>query len=117
MRIFRNLVLTGAALAVFIFGAPACGAGDDAAQYRQQALELLDQGRPLEAVAELDKAIKIEPNAAELYSLRGAARNDLGDFQRAIEDLDTATELDPVLAVATTIAGSRTGGSGILSGR
>ena len=70
---------------------------------------LLD-GREQEAVAYLDKAIKLNPNFAEAYSNRAGAKIRLGRHQEAVVDCDKAIELDPDLALAySNRAGAKMG--------
>lgn len=49
----------------------------------------------LRAIEDLDKAITIRPQLAQLYYLRGEFRNDLGQSAQAIEDFRQALRLDP----------------------
>ncbi|MTJ34967.1 tetratricopeptide repeat-containing serine protease family protein, partial [Dolichospermum sp. UHCC 0260] len=50
------------------------------------------------AIADYTQAIKMNPNLAELYNNRGAARYDLGDRQGAIADLNQALNINPNFA-------------------
>lgn len=52
------------------------------------------------ALADLDQAIKLEPDTAGLYFSRGVARIFLNDGDGALADLDQALALDPNLAEA-----------------
>ena len=52
------------------------------------------------AVAAYDEALRLNPQNAMVYNNRGKAYNDLGEHQRAIEDLNEAIRLDPKLAWA-----------------
>src|SRR5258708_1762613 len=47
------------------------------------------------AVAEFTEAIRIEPQSARAYALRGSAYGLKQDYDRALEDLTTAVSLDP----------------------
>jgi len=51
------------------------------------------------------KAIKADKNFAKAYALRGKARKDMGDVDKAFADLDTAIKLDPNLGEAYYIRG------------
>ena len=46
------------------------------------------------ALSSLDEAIKRNPRFAPAYSLRGKLRADLGEAEKGIDDLKTATQLD-----------------------
>jgi tetratricopeptide (TPR) repeat protein len=47
------------------------------------------------AVVNYDRAIELDPDYAEAYNHRGAARDDQGDLEGAIADYDTAIQIDP----------------------
>jgi tetratricopeptide (TPR) repeat protein len=47
------------------------------------------------AIASYDEAIKLNPDRAEVYLKRGIAHRLQGALDRAIEDFDKATALDP----------------------
>lgn len=73
----------------------------------EQAKADLDRGIALArrrqfdaAIQEFDKAIALQPGAAELFSTRAMARHERGDFAGAIRDLDQAIGLDPGLDIA-----------------
>jgi tetratricopeptide (TPR) repeat protein len=51
-------------------------------------------------VADLDKALKLDPKGAVLYAWRGAARAKSGQEEAAMKDLQKAVELDPGLWTA-----------------
>jgi len=53
------------------------------------------QDRYRDAVAALDMAISLEPDAATYYQTRGIAHEELGDMARAESDFDQAVALDP----------------------
>jgi tetratricopeptide (TPR) repeat protein len=57
------------------------------------------------AIADLDKAITINPEYAEAYNNRGLTYKALRDYQKAIADLDKAIVLNPKLALAYTNRG------------
>ncbi len=46
------------------------------------------------------KAIKLDPTYAKTYMLRGKAKKDMGEIDKAFGDLDKAIELDPKLGEA-----------------
>jgi tetratricopeptide (TPR) repeat protein len=47
------------------------------------------------AIADLDKAIEIDPNDAVVYYNRGITKNELKDYSGAKEDFDKALAIDP----------------------
>jgi tetratricopeptide (TPR) repeat protein len=51
-------------------------------------------------MADLDQAIRLVPNNAGAYSVRGVVRQSLGDGRGAVADLDQAIRLDPRSAQA-----------------
>jgi tetratricopeptide (TPR) repeat protein len=57
------------------------------------------------AIADLDKAITINPQYAEAYNNRGLTYKALKDYQKAIADYDKAIALNPKLALAYTNRG------------
>jgi tetratricopeptide (TPR) repeat protein len=88
-------------LVVTLLVAAACGDGQSQAErHSQSGLELVEQGRWQEAIAEYDKAIQLDANMASAYLNRGQAYNLLGLRQQAIADLDKAIELDHDLGLA-----------------
>ena len=52
------------------------------------------------AIADYDRAIKVDPKDALIYHNRGLAYSDTRDFDRAIADFSEAIKLDPNYAVA-----------------
>lgn len=68
---------------------------DPAEDAYAEGLRLAKDGRFKEAMAELDKAIRLKPTYAEAFSARGNVRNRLIQNQRAIEDFNEAIRLNP----------------------
>jgi tetratricopeptide (TPR) repeat protein len=52
------------------------------------------------AIKDLTEAIRLEPNVAFSYGIRGAAYNQLGQENKAIRDLEKALSLDPDFELA-----------------
>ena len=52
------------------------------------------------AIEDLNQAIQLDPNDADLFNNRGLAYNDKGENDRAIEDFNQAIRLNPDLAEA-----------------
>jgi tetratricopeptide (TPR) repeat protein len=57
--------------------------------------QLLEQGKPAEAVTHFDEAMALRPGWAPPYHLRAFARIRLGEWDRAIADAETARTLSP----------------------
>lgn len=52
------------------------------------------------ALADFDRAIKLDPQSAYAYYARGSALSELGRLDEAIADFDRAIEIDPKFALA-----------------
>ena len=76
------------------------GCSNAAIGHYNAGVQLSDDGRWEEAMAEYDEAIRLDPQLALAYNNRGVAYKNLGKHQRAIEDFDAAIRLDPQLAMA-----------------
>jgi len=76
----------------------AMGAGSDVAL--ETADIVLMAGNLAQAMADLDQAIKIDPNNADAHYNRGKARTESRDVSGAIADYTEAVRLDPTLAGA-----------------
>lgn len=74
--------------------AGSCGHAS-AVEHRNRGLELVEEGRWKEAVAEFDKAIELNPKLFSAYNGRGVAYLELESYKRALENLDKANELAP----------------------
>jgi Tfp pilus assembly protein PilF len=57
-----------------------------------QALRLVEQQR---AIADLDRAIRLDPNDAEAYNFRGNVWDDMGDADHALADYEQAIRIAP----------------------
>lgn len=71
-----------------------------AKKHLNAGVELENQGKLGEAIAEYDEAIRLDPSFALAYSNRGAIYARLGQFQQAIQNLNKAIYLDPRLVLA-----------------
>ncbi len=61
---------------------------------------LIQQGKPEEAIAAYDEAIRLKPDYAEAYNNRGNANDKLGHREDAIADYNQAIQLKPNYAKA-----------------
>jgi len=71
--------------------------GDDAAisALVKKGTDYYEKKELAKAVAEFTEAIRLRPNAAHLYNLRGVAYDDMGEYDKAIADYDAAIRIDP----------------------
>ena len=56
---------------------------------------LLAQHKYAEALADLNEAVRLEPQSSAVYNNRGDAHLDIGEPDLAIADYSTAINLDP----------------------
>ena len=83
-------------VAVLIWPALALTAcSDPTMELYNAAVELQEQGRLYEAIAEYDKVLKMDPQFAEAYRQRGLANASLRQNELAIQDYDNALQIDP----------------------
>jgi len=73
------------------------GEADDA---YNEGTQLLNVGKPREAIPHFDRAIRLNPRYTEAYTNRGIAWREMGDLSGAITGFDKATELNPKYAQA-----------------
>jgi len=76
------------------------GTLDRAEEHCNAGVELGNQGRLREAMAEYDKAIHLDPQLAEAYSNRGTAYAQMDQFQQAIQDFSEAIRLNSLYTLA-----------------
>ena len=86
--------LAGLIVVVLVFALRAGGLSE-AEKHYNRGLDLRDDERWEEAIAEYSKAINLDPNYAKAYNNRGSAYSYLGDLRHAIVDYDKAIALDP----------------------
>jgi len=72
---------------------------DEAKKHYKSAFELMNQGKLMEAIAEYNEAIRLDPSLSGAYNNRGLIYARLGQFQSAIQDFDEAIRLDPLDAL------------------
>ena len=89
-------LLISAAAAALLVG---CGGGNEAEQHYKAGVELLNEDRLEEAIAEYDEAIRLNPDYAFAYIDRGVAYHNLGQDERATQDYDEAIRIDPQFAL------------------
>jgi tetratricopeptide (TPR) repeat protein len=63
-----------------------------------QGMKNCEKGRFDQAIADFTQAIKLKPNDATLYDLRGVAYYAKGDNEKALADHEQAIKLDPKYA-------------------
>ena len=86
--------------AVLILGLTACFGLSEADERYNSGVELLDDGRFEEAVAEFDQAIHLDGSSAAAFHNRALAKEYSGNLPEAVEDYTRSIELDPDLALA-----------------
>ena len=60
-------------------------------QYRENlGVALLEAGKPIEALAELTKAVQVDPDSDLAFNHRGLTNSRLGRYDQAISDFTTA---------------------------
>ena len=62
--------------------------------------EMFREGNQRGAIAAYNKAIKFNPDLAEIYHNRGFAKNSLGQYKQAIADYDLSLKLNPDSALS-----------------
>jgi tetratricopeptide (TPR) repeat protein len=75
----KSGALPGSVTMLYLFRAQACA----------------EQGKFAEAVDDCDRAERYHPECAEVFSVRGLCRANLGDMDRALADCDRSVELEP----------------------
>ena len=76
------------------------------------AEEMLNQGQPEEALAELQKVLSQNEEFAPAYFLQGMVYGRTGDMPKAIENMVKATEYDPAYGMAYRMLSEIAGSSG-----
>ena len=97
----RPGILVVALLPTLVLALSACGGGlSEADKHYNVGVELWEEGRLEEAIAEYDEAIRLDPQDAVAQYSRGNFYLNLGQYEKAIHDFDEAIRLDPDLALA-----------------
>ena len=91
----RTHVLLVVLVLVLTFGLLACGSQREAEEHFSAGVQLQNQERWEEAIAEYDEAIRLDPQNADAYSNRGFTYFKLDQFEQAIQDYGEAIRLDP----------------------
>jgi len=74
----------------------ACTTGPSEGDARSQSAQKLQaDGKWLEAVSEYNRVLKNDPNNTEILYNRGAAYSEIGQAEKAIEDLSEVIRRDP----------------------
>lgn len=96
-RYFRLALLKCLLATCVALAGPAANAqkADEAKTNFRRAELLLMKGDTAGAIDSFTRAIALRPNWAEAYVQRGHARRMHGELDKAVEDYDKATELDP----------------------
>jgi tetratricopeptide (TPR) repeat protein len=67
----------------------------DASFYRERGIAAYGSGDFLGAIGNFDEAIRLNPNDAQSYNIRGNVWDELGILERALADYDEAIRIDP----------------------
>lgn len=92
---FRYLVLMS--LIVFCWNAGCTVEADQGANI-QKAINLIESGKPNEAIELLSPMINENTQRTDIYTIRGAAYYEMTEFTKAIQDFTHAIELTPQCA-------------------
>jgi tetratricopeptide (TPR) repeat protein len=68
---------------------------NDGNLYRERAIAAYSNGDFRGAIGNLEEAIRLNPDDAQSYNIRGNAWDELGIFERALADYDEAIRIDP----------------------
>ena len=79
---------------------PLQGAMFPAKTYDELGVMYSEKGEYDLAIAEFNKALKIDPNSAETFNNRGIAYSQKGEYDLAISDFTKVLEIKPVMAKA-----------------
>jgi tetratricopeptide (TPR) repeat protein len=71
------------------------GPANDGHFYRQRGIAAYGKGDFLGAIGNFDEAIRLNPDDARSYNIRGNVWDELGIFERALADYDEAIRIDP----------------------
>lgn len=74
--------------------------GDNKDLYAVRGSIYLEQGQPTEALRDLEKALKLDPDDSELLTNRAQVYRQFGQIAQALDDLNRAIELNPDLVAA-----------------
>ena len=91
----RTYVFLVVLVLVLTLGLLACGSQNEAEEHFSAGVQLQNQDRWEEAIAEYDEAIRLDPQNTDAYSNRGFAYFKLDQFEQAIQDYGEAIRLDP----------------------
>jgi len=88
-------------MTIALFWASGCGLG--VSEYDDAILDgvsHLNTGKPEEALADFNRAVKINPELADGYLGRANTLNTMGKYNKSLEDYDRAIAIKPDLANA-----------------
>ena len=82
----------------------------DYIDYYNSGLSKVKSNDYFNAIADLNKAIELNPDLAAAYLLRGIAKNSLEDYRGALIDYSKSIELNPENSIAYNLRGTLKGG-------
>ena len=89
----KNYLLLGLVALLIAFGTSCDGSSGGAETHYNAGVELQQQGRPKDAIAEYDQAIQINPRFALAYINRAVVFTILGKDAEAEQDIGRAVQL------------------------
>lgn len=72
-----------------------CISQDLAREYQKQAIKMVQDKKYHEAIKVATNLIRLQPNNANAWYIRGFSRFQLEDYENAIKDFDKTIELNP----------------------
>lgn len=99
-RTTKSLFMRNTFMAVLIFVLfSSCGPNPTKSRFHlENAIEQIYLAKNVEAIEELELAIKYDPQSYEAYYYRGACKRNLKDYDGAIADYNKSIELNPLYA-------------------
>jgi len=102
--------------ALDVLSAAIAGHGDEARLYAVRGSLLLEAGRVAPALADLEQAVRLDPDDVEALTNRAQAYRRFGRIEQALADLDRALEINPDLPAALFNRGTMRYGTGDYQG-
>ncbi len=90
----RRFTCVSACLCLLVF-LPGILNAQDVQKYVERGIERCETGQYDQALKDFNDALKMKPNDASLYDLRGMAYRCKGQDEQAVQDFNKAMELDP----------------------
>ena len=95
----RKLVIITIVISLGFLSGIVRAAPEDAQSYIDRGEKYDDMGQPEKAIAEFNKALRLDPKNADAFNDRGLAFWSIGDIDNALADYNKSIESNPSLAV------------------